>query len=337
MTFLALCLSGGSLSASVWSASGLVASAAVACEDTPRAWWDACESAVAALDADLVAVEALGCAADAETFVLLSREGEPLSVVPPTGAAVPADHAATGVVPDETSLPARLASCDLSRAGWVANARDFLASLLTGRLASDPTVASATGFFTTGGELHAAAAHGAGVDPAWLPAQRGSTEVLGDLLLPAARRLGLRSRIPVVTGATVQACAVEGAGALPVAPLLTWGSPPLLSVPVTPPAAVVPGVALRAGGRSYQVHETRDLALLPVLAPDAKWVYAGGSAPLPRSLAADLGVPVVHRRSVALHAPLGLALLVATGAGEHLDRDALNPVTHVDDPFAALR
>lgn len=339
MTFLALCLSGGSVSAAVWSSSALVASASAPAGETPRSWWDGVESAVAALDADLVEVEAVGCAADAATFVLLARSGEPLSVVPSSGAvSVAVDHAATGVVPDGTSLPARLRSCDLSGVGWIANARDFLASLLTGRLASDPTVASATAFFTTGGELHAPGVDAAGVDAAWLPAQRGSTEVLGDLLLPAARRLGLRSRIPVVTGATVQACAVEGAGALPVAPLVTWGSPPLLSVPVTPPVSMLPpGVALRAGGRSYQVFETTSLDLLPVLAPDAKWVYAGGAPPPPPSLAADLGLPVVHRRSVALHASLGLALLTATGAGAHVDRDAANPVTYVDDPFAALR
>ena len=388
MTFLALDLGPESVTAAVWSPAGLVSVSRAPAGVTPREWWAGVEAAVGGLDADLVEVEALGCAGAAAVFVLLARDGEPLAVVPEVGDAsvaaaaggVEEAHRRTGVPLDARSLPARLAACDLSRVGWIANGRDFLASLLTGRLASDPTVASATGFFQTGGELDPLVVAAAGVDAEWLPKQRGSTEVLGDLLLPAARRLGLRSRIPVVMGATSETCAVEGAGALPVAPLVTFGSPVLVSVPVTPPVAVLPpGVALRAGGRSYQVYEAtvrgavealdglvprtgRSRAALadaaavappggdPVraayeavaydvarwvgtLAPDATFAYAAGvedrawRAVLP-SVA---GLPVVHRRSPE-HPTLGLAMLTATGVGQHLDRDAANPVAYVDEP-----
>jgi sugar (pentulose or hexulose) kinase len=240
---------------------------------------------------------------------------------------------------------------DLSRVGWVAHARDFLGSLLTGRLASDPTAASASGFFTTGGTLDPETVAAAGIDAEWLPPQRGSTEVLGDLLLPPARRLGLRSRIPVVTGATSDVCAVEGAGALPVAPLVTYGPAVLLHVPVEPPVpALPPGVALRAGGRSYQVYEARlpgadpvraayeatafaIQRLVGVLAPDAKFLYAAGPAdPAWHAILPSVtGLAVAHRRSGS-PVTLGLAMLTATGVGAHLDRDIADPVAYVDEP-----
>lgn len=350
MTYLALSVGSSSVTAAVWSPSGLVsvASSPLAVDASARDLWSSVETAVLGLSADLVEVEAVGCAGTA-SYVLLSADGEPLS-------------------PLLSVVPASVGD------GWIASARDFVASLLTGRLATDPTVASATGFFHP---------DGTGADPRAdrVPPQRGSTEVLGDLLLPAARRLGLRTRLPVVTGATAETCAVEGAGALPVAPLVTFGSPVVVSVPVEPPAADPPsGVSLRAGGRSYQVYEAAVpcavsgadaaaadaaaaaplgdparaayetasftiAALVSELAPDAKFVYAGGVAD--RAWRAVLpsvtGLPLVHRRSPEV-TTLGLAMLTATGVGAHLDRDAANPVAYVDEPdldlagrYAALR
>jgi sugar (pentulose or hexulose) kinase len=395
VTYLALDLGLSAVTATVWSAEGLVsvsrAPLAQADQD-PRDWWTAVEAAVGGLAADLVAVEAVGCAGTAGTYLLLARDGEPLgpavlasdrrgdpSVADRAGGAEDVRQR-TGVLLDAASVPAKLAASSLDGVGWVVSGRDFMASLLTGRLASDPTAASATGFFRTDGTLDEAVCAAAGVEPEWLPPQRGSTEVLGDLLLPAARRLGLRSRIPVVTGATSETCAVEGAGALPVAPLVTWGSPVVVAVPVEPPAGPLPdGVGLRAGGRSYQVYEAvlrggtdaldglvlrtgRDRAALaavaaaaapgsdPVrvayeavaaeaarvvalLAPDAKFLYAAGppdrawSAVLP----AAAGLPVAHRRH-GEPVTLGLAMLTATGAGGHLDRDVADPVAYVDEP-----
>lgn len=327
MTYLALSVGHASVTAAVWSSAGLLSLARAGCEPEPRSWWAGVETAVGALDADLVAVTAVGCAGAGDLFVLLARDGEPLSVV--------TSGSSWG------SLP---------RVGWVAGARDFVASLLTGRLASDPTVASETGFFTPDGHLSADAVASRGIDAAWLPPQKGSTEVLGDLLLPAARRLGLRSRLPVVMGASSGACAVEGAGALPVAPLVSYGPSVVVSVPVSPPAAVPgAGVTLLAGGRSYQVYRAvvdGDPAavgrVVSELAPEAKFLYAAGSADRswPVALASVTGLPVAHRKS-AEHETLGLAMLTATGVGEHLDRDLANPVAYVDEPdpgrYAALR
>jgi sugar (pentulose or hexulose) kinase len=295
--------------------------------------------------ADPVEVEAIGCSGTGG-WLLVSREGEPLT---PVLASVP----------------------DIPGEGWIASARDFVASLLTGRLATDPTVASATGFF---------APDGSAADPRAdrMAPQNGSTDVLGDLMLPAARRLGLRSRIPVAMGATSEVCAVEGAGA--VAPLVTFGSPLVVHVPVSPPAAEPPpGVVLRAGGRSYQVYEaplpgmvdaleglvlrtgrTREslaasaavarpgedpvrvayesgayavLRVVRELAPEAPFLYAHGAPD--RAWRAVLpsvtGLPVVHRRSPEL-TTLGLAMLTATATGGHLDREETNPVAYVDEP-----
>ena len=392
MTFLAVDVGRRSVTAAVWAPHGLVSVAKADLADGagPREWWAGVEAAVGGLSADLVEVEAVGCGGASDLYVLLARDGEPLAVVPPRGDASVADRAGgvedvrqrTGVLLDAAALPARLAACDLTRAGWVASGRDFVASLLTGRLATDPTFASASGFFTTGGDLDAAVVAAAGIEAEWLPPQRGSTEVLGDLLLPAARRLGLRSRLPVVMGATSETCAVEGAGALPAAPLVTYGAPVVVSVPVEPPAAPLPlGVELRAGGRSYQVYEApvrgateaidglvlrtgrsrESLAAAAAgsapgsdplrlayesvadevarvvrdLAPDAKLAFGAGAddrawrAVLP----AALGLPVAYRAS-AEHATLGLAMLTATGAGAHLDRDEVNPISSVAEPFA---
>jgi sugar (pentulose or hexulose) kinase len=402
VTYLALDLGVSSVTAAVWSVDGLVsvsrAPLAVAtpepgrAEQDPRDWWSAVEAAVGGLSADLVAVEAVGCAGTAGTYLLLARDGEPLGpavlATDRRGDPAVAERAGgaedvrqrTGVLLDASSVPAKLAASSLDGAGWVVGGRDFLGSLLTGRLASDPTVASATGFFKTDGTLDSSVCDAAGVDPEWLPPQRGSTEVLGDLLPPAARRLGLRSGIPVVTGATSETCAVEGAGALPVAPLVTWGSPVVVSVPVEPPAGPLPdGVGLRAGGRSYQVYEAvlcggtdaldglvlrtgRDRAslaavaaaaapgsdpvrmvyesvaaeaarMVSMLAPGASFAYAAGPADRAWSvvLPAALGLPVAHRRH-GEPATLGLAMLTATGAGGHLDRDAVDPVAYVDEP-----
>jgi len=311
VTWLALDAGRSEVTAAVWSPGGLVSVArAPYAGDSARDLWDAVEAAVGSLSADLVEVEAVGCAGTAR-YLLLTREGEPLTPV-------------LSVLPEDVGE------------GYVSGTRDFVASLLTGRLATDPTVASATGFFN---------ADGTGADPRAdrMPPQRGSTEVLGDLMLPAARRLGLRSRIPVVMGATSETCAVEGAGALPVAPLVTYGTPVLVHVPVEPPAPAPPaGVALRAGGRSYQMYEAsmdgpgEVAGLVAALAPDAKFLYGTGDAG-PRwwaALASAVGLPVAHRRAPEV-TTLGLAMLTATGTGAHLDRDEANPIAYADEPGVA--
>jgi sugar (pentulose or hexulose) kinase len=369
VTYLALDIGDTQVTAAVWSPAGLVslASAPLPAPVGPRDLWTAVESAVAALAAepatDLVAVEAVGCSGNATSYLPLARDGEPLG---PASPLAPGD-------PDPGTLD--------PRTGWLATPRDFVASLLTGRLATDPTMASATGFFTPGGLLDDAAVRAAGIDPEWLPPQRGSTEVLGDLMLPPARRLGLRSRIPVVTGATSDVCAVEGAGALPVAPLVTYGSPVHVHVPVEPPVPLPlpPGVALYAGGRSYQLYaaavpgvlglldrlasdtgRTRDALVagaaaaapasdplraaydtlaaavaqvVATLAPDAKFLCAAGGSDRCWQvvLPSATGLPVAHRRS-GTPVTLGLAMLTATGVGQHLDRDEADPVTYVDEP-----
>ncbi|HWL37920.1 MAG TPA: FGGY family carbohydrate kinase [Frankiaceae bacterium] len=319
MIFLTVTI-GSTVRAEAWSSDGVRGSCQMGYEVSPRAWWSAVESTVGTLAIDRAEVVAIGCAGDPSPQVLLARDGEPLEVV-----------------------PAGMSLAPYRRVGWVVSARDFVASLMTGRLATDPTMASAAGFFGPDGHLLPDAVAAADADPAWLPPQRGSTEVLGDLLLPAARRLGLVSRIPVVTGATSFACTVEGIGALPVAPLVTPVPAGFrVAVPVEPPApAPPPGVTLVAGGRSYQVYDATvasavDVAtLVRQLAPDAKFLYAGAPSDRrwPVEVATLTGLPVAHRRWTT--PDVGLAMLVATGAGQHLDRDVINEVSYVDEPRLA--
>ena len=85
---------------------------------------------------------------------------------------------------------------------------------------------------------------------------------------------------------------------------------------------------------AYESVASSIASLLPLLAPDAPFVYASGVADRAwRSvLPAATGLPLVHRRHADV-TTCGLAMLVATGVGAHLDRDTVNPVADVDEPY----
>jgi xylulokinase len=113
---------------------------------------------------------------------------------------------------------------------------------LTGEVATDLTLASATGLF----ELSGGSAGGAepGLSPlvpvpgladrvaTLLPPAHRSDTVLGPLRAGPAAELGLRAGVPVVIGAGDRACEVLGTGSTQAWPMVSWGTTANVSVPV---------------------------------------------------------------------------------------------------------
>jgi len=102
-----------------------------------------------------------------------------------------------------------------SRVRHVAQAKDYTAAKLTGRLATDPSDASSTNAFdqergTWSGEVLAAA----DIDESLWPEIVPSTTVLGGVTSEAARMTGLREETPVVIGGGDGPLAALGAGVI---------------------------------------------------------------------------------------------------------------------------
>ena len=122
---------------------------------------------------------------------------------------------------------------------------------LTGDVATDDTLASATGLFEMSDR--------GGVGPLLpglvdavadlLPDAVPPDTVLGGLLGEPATELGLAAGIPVVIGAGDRACEVLGAGSSEAWPMVSWGTTANVSVPVLhrlepPPSVIVTRGAL---------------------------------------------------------------------------------------------
>ena len=230
-------------------------------EQDPASWWAsvvaACAAARSALGARAAAafgsVTALGFAAARQTFVPVAADATPVGP-----ALLWSDRRAgaeavslarsfgeegattlrrrTGVVLDAGSVAAKvtwLARHEPQRlhdARWLLSPRDLLAWRLTGEVATDHTLASATGLFELAG---GALVPGLVDDVAdRLPVPRPSDAILGGLLAGPAGELGLRGGIPVVIGAGDRACEVLGTGATEAWPMVSWGTTANVSVPV---------------------------------------------------------------------------------------------------------
>ncbi len=101
---------------------------------------------------------------------------------------------------------------------------------LTGEVATDHTLASATGLFELAG---GALVPGLVDDVAdRLPPALPSDTVLGGLLDGPGTELGLRAGIPVVIGAGDRACEVLGTALAEAWPMVSWGTTANVSVPV---------------------------------------------------------------------------------------------------------
>jgi xylulokinase len=108
---------------------------------------------------------------------------------------------------------------------------------LSGVVATDVTLASATGLYDAAGreipELVGAAA-------GKLPEVVGSETVIGQVKPEPAISLGVKTGIPVVIGAGDRACEVLGTGASGERPMVAWGTTANVSVPVTSRPRPVP-------------------------------------------------------------------------------------------------
>ncbi len=158
----------------------------------------------------------------------------------------------TGVVLDAGSVAAKIAWLGqheperVKSARWFLTPRDLVAWRLTGEVATDHTMASASGLFEIFGPSSARESGGDderslgplvpgladGVADR-LPPSRPSTTVIGALLGGPAAELGLRPGIPVVIGAGDRACEVLGTGASETWPMVSWGTTANVSVPST--------------------------------------------------------------------------------------------------------
>ncbi len=250
-------------------------------EQDPTSWWDSVVAAMGAArsalggqaDAVLAAVEALGFAAARQTFVPVSAGGlalGPALLWSDRRAGTEAEDIArsfgddgartvrrrTGVALDAGSMAAKVTWLErhepqrITDARWLLGPRDLLAWRLTGEVATDNTLASATGLFELSelSELSELAgsdgAQGSAVDSDalvpglvdsvadLLPSARPSETVLGGLLEGPAGELGLRAGIPVVIGAGDRSCEVLGTDASGSWPMVSWGTTANVSIPV---------------------------------------------------------------------------------------------------------
>jgi xylulokinase len=249
-------------------------------EQDPASWWDsvvgACAAARSGAEGAFAAVEAVGCAAARQTLVPVTAAGEPVGPAlvwsdrrATTDAAAlvaslgggRAAHQRCGVMLDGAAVPAKTAwlrRCEPDRwaaSRWLLAPRDVVVWRMTGALATDRTLASATGFFDAHGRLLDELAP---VADGRLPGAVAPDTVVGTLRSGPAAELGLRAGIPVVIGAGDRPCEVLGSGASPERPMVSWGTTANVSVPVgTRPDPVPEGV-------------------IATVATDGGWLLEGG-------------------------------------------------------------
>ncbi len=228
----------------------------------------------------LAAVEAVGFAAARQTFVPVRADGVTLGPAllwsdrragreaDELGRSFGDDGARsvrrrTGVPLDAGSVAAKVAWLErheptrLEDARWLLGPRDLLVWRLTGEVATDHTMASATGLFELSG-TDAVPAPAPGLEPelvpgfvpgladsvaGLLPPVVSSDTVVGSLLGGHAGELGLRAGLPVVIGAGDRACEVLGTNASASWPMVSWGTTANVSIPVSDLGNLADGAA----------------------------------------------------------------------------------------------
>jgi xylulokinase len=225
-------------------------------EQDPEDWWRsvvaACAELRAAAPEDYSRVSTLVCAAARETFALVDAELAPLGpgiLWSDTRAAGQVDalgpaarfRRATGVLAGAGCAAAKIAwvaehaSEELAAARWVLAPRDLVLARLTGRVVTDPTLASRTGWFELDGTPRADAALAAR-----LPPIVASTAVVAAVPSRWTSELALPPATRVVPGAGDRACEVLGTGARSDLPMVSWGTTANVSVPHPGPLTVLP-------------------------------------------------------------------------------------------------
>lgn len=219
-------------------------------EQDPAVWWaSVVEAADGVAGDDAAAVDAIGFAAARQTFVPVDADGTPLGPgilwsdrraaaeadeLARAAGGVDAVHRRTGSWLDGGSVAAKVAWLArheperLAATRWLLAPRDLVVRIMTGEVATDLTLASASGLYDGAGEL---VGELAGAWRGLLPDVVPSATVVGTLRADAARALGLPAGVPVVIGAGDRAAEVVGAGASTSEPMVSWGTTANVSLP----------------------------------------------------------------------------------------------------------
>jgi xylulokinase len=242
-------------------------------EQDPNDWWRSLRDAVSQLPAPGL-LDAIGLCGARETFLAVTADLRPLSpgvlwsdrragaeamALAEAEGGREAVRQRTGLVLDGGLMVAKVAWLadhapeQLGPARWLLTPRDWIAARLTGRVATDPTMAGKTGFLTLTGEAFAAFAQVAGDR---LPPITPSSAILGSLSPGPAEELALPPGVPVVAGAGDRACEVLGSGASPTMPVVSWGTTANVSAPVEAlPDTIPTGLLATRGARGGWLYE----------------------------------------------------------------------------------
>lgn len=262
-TILTLDLGTSTTKAGLWECDGLLSMGRVPLrthygdcgrvEQDPGDWWpsvvDATKFALAAAPS-VKHVDAIVMTAARQSFVPADDDVRPIGMsllwsdrrASPEAASLAAscgglDAVArrTGMMLDGASVAGKLAwiashePWRMERAKWVLSPRDLILHRLTGVIATDTTLASATGLYDTQGDpVRELAGPAVGKLPEVVP----PATVVGGLCADGARSLGLRVDTPVVIGAGDRPSEVLGAGASSDRAMVSWGTTANVSVPV---------------------------------------------------------------------------------------------------------
>jgi xylulokinase len=222
-------------------------------EQDPEDWWrsvvDACAELQAGSPDAYSAIAAIGCSAARETFACFdgnlhalgpgilwsdaravdeSRDlGDPVTFRRQTGVALgPACCAA------KMEWVRRREAPSFQNASWLLSPRDFVLARITGRVATDPTLASRTGAYDLRGAFVGHEALGDRLPPV-VPS-------IEPQALPNAAELALPAKAIAILGAGDRACEVVGIGATVATPMVSWGTTANVSIPHPGPVPALP-------------------------------------------------------------------------------------------------
>jgi xylulokinase len=222
-------------------------------EQDPADWWRSVGRATASLrqaqPPAYAEITMIGCSGARETFAPFDRALRPLraGILWSDGRATDeldqfgdpaAFRVATGVILSPGCCGAKIAWLrrhepgTFEDAAWLLAPRDLVLARLTGRVRTDPTLASRTGLYDLGGSFR-----GDDALAARLPEVVPSLEVApvaggADMQLPEG--------VAAILGAGDRCCEAIGVGATNDAPLASWGTTLNVSVPHPGPVSTLP-------------------------------------------------------------------------------------------------
>jgi sugar (pentulose or hexulose) kinase len=270
-------------------------------EQDPENWWrsvvDACAELRAGQPDVYSSIDAVGCSATRETFACFdarlralgpgivwsdaraadeSRDlGDPIAFRRRTGVALAPSCCAAKMAWVQRHEPGSFRD-----AAWFLSPRDFVLARITGRVATDPTLASRTGLYDLRGTFVGDEAVGDRLPPV-VPS-------LEPEALAKAEELALPARAVAILGAGDRACEVVGIGATGAAPMVSWGTTANVSIPHPGPATALPdrGQVSRAALEGFVIE-----AGLSIAGAALDWLTSLTGWPKGELLAAAAEVP----------------------------------------------